>query len=470
MRSMRTLWLVTFVCGGVLLITKSLHAGEPPASFDFARLEAAVLQDGVPSVVERLGDSNKRMVAALRHVQPFLEDDKQQLWFQLQARTRLTGWEDFQAELRRQTPGETLIALSSDLALVPAGKRFSGGDIAGHIKVTNPLTDTWPVDPLPMERTVRQRAISPNGAWEAQFSGRKIDVLQVSSGRVLSIELSEADIDSLGEITSIALNTTIGTAAIGGQEAVLHLQLSTRRTKLVTLDVSQIPRDLLARRFAPGGSGKTPRLRVVITPDTKHAVVWSRKAIASFHPVTGECEFVRPVDVRHFGGRYGFLSGERIAVNYQGFGRGGRVEGVRIFDLAKRNEVANLVHGASQVGIAINPRTDTIVTSGRVRHSYGPGNSKLVFWNANTGERVEQELPDMYGNVVGITEDGERLLTLALRPGVVFVWDMATRKLIRRFDLNIDLSRGRLDGSTLVLKGSPPNEAKEYWFKYHRSE
>jgi len=467
---MRTPWLVTCVCGGVLLITKSLYASDPPASFDFARIETAVLQDGVPSVVERLGDSNKRLAAALTHVQLFLEHDKQQLWFQLQARTRLTGWEDFQAELRKQTPDETLIALSSELAMFEASRRFSDADAGPNVKIPKPLTQTWPVAPLPMEPTVRQRAISPNGAWEAQFSGRRIDVQQVSSGRILTIELSDADFDSLGEIASIALNTTNGTAAIGGQEAVLHLQLSTKRTKLVKLDVSRIPRDPIGRRFAARNGGKIPRLRVVITPDTKHAVVWSRKAVASFHPVTGACEFVLPVDVRHFGGRYGFLSGERIAINYQGFGRGGRIDGIRVFDLARGNQVINLEHGASQVGIAINTKTDTIATSGRVRHGYGPGNSKLVFWNANTGERAEQELPDMYGNVVGITEDGERLLTLALRPGVVFVWDMATRKLVRRFDLGIDLSRGRLDGSTLVLRGSHPNEAKEYWFKYHRSK
>ncbi len=767
---MRAIWAITLVCVGVLAVTKDLPAADPPATFDFAELEAAVVRTGVRAVVERLGDSNKYLAAALTHVRPYLEHDKQQLWFQLQARTRLAGWEDFQAQLRRQPPAETLIALSSNLDPVPAGivgawrfgtgpithiglssdrkyvycgstsgtfvvidaesleivrrnddagaviatfsgpdgdvyaavkptrsgrgsgimvvdigtgkevtrlyrtrrehgylgnlplppglitspdgkrliqetdsinftcrafsgapeairftgggdktfcqtvfmrfvedgsqiltadnrghvrhfaypeckesrpgqvitgltvtgydlspdesmiacsragnrnnakeqfgevvvwdrlegrelfrykmptdalvstallgdgetvaaggmtgrlyawrgeavpistsaphsapvarlltapdgKRVFSGDTAGHLKLTDPTTATKPVALVPMEPTVRQRAISSDGAWEAQFAGRRIDILQVSSGRVLTIELSEADYDSLGEISSIALNTTYATATIGGQEAILHLQLRTKRTKLVKLDVSQIPRDPLVRRFTARKGGQLPGMRVVITPDTKHAVVWSRKAVASFDPVTGANEFVLPVEVRHFGGRYGFLSGERIAINYQGYGEGGRIEGIRIFDLEERKETANLVHGASQVGIAINPRTDTIVTSGRLKHGHGKDNAgRLLFWNANTGERVEQELPDMYGNVVGITEDGERLLTLGLRPGVVFVWDMATRKPVRRFDVGIDLSRGRLDGSTLVLRGRHPNEANEYWFEYHRSK
>jgi WD40 repeat protein len=769
LKSTKALWAIILVYGADRCAATA-QAADPTASFDFPKVEAAVASDGIRSVVERLGESRQQLATALIHVAPYLEHDKQQLWFQLQARTRLEGWEDFQAELREQTPDETLIALSSNLNAVaaggegawqfgnapisylglssdrkhvycgsaagafvvldaksleivrrdddagfvltafpgpkgdvyaahkrdrrlrdtgisvneamtgkevaklrgmrpehtylgnlamppgligspdgrrviqeedsiafsnrsfddlsdlvrfrgggdrtfcrtvfmrfvedgrqlltadnnghvrhfsypdckesrvgqhisgmmvtgydlspdeslltcsragvrkngkerfgevvvwdrlagrelfryklkddppvsvaflgdgetvvagglsgnlyvwhgdeapiststphgatvgrlvaaPDGKRIFSGDTAGHLKLTTPTPTTKQARPLPTQPTVLQRAISPDGAWEAQFSGRTIEILQKRSGKVLAIELSDEDAESLGDIASIALNSTRGIATIGGQEAILHLRLQTKQTKLVKLDASKIPRDPLILRAIERKRGTLPRLRVVITPDSKHAVMWSRKAVASFNPVSGANEFVQPVEVRHFGGRYSFLSRERIAINYQGFGDGGRIEGLRIFDLAKREEADNLVHGAFQVGIAINPKTDAIVTSGRLKHGHGKDNMpKLLFRNANAREFTEVELPEMYGDVVGITEDGERLLTLALRPGVLFVWDIATRKPIRRFDLGVDLLRGRLDGSTLVCKGRGRMSEEDYWFRYHRSK
>lgn len=104
---------------------KSTKASAPPRDFDFAELAAGIREHGIEWAIERSeasSDENQRKLAlALRHVQPFVEEDPDQLWFQLQGRTRLKSWVDFQAVLRRQTPADMLVAESSDLDSVHPG-------------------------------------------------------------------------------------------------------------------------------------------------------------------------------------------------------------------------------------------------------------------------------------------------------------------------------------------------------------
>ena len=95
-----------------ILLSGHLTAQGP---VEIAKLQAELAQKGVQAVVETLDGSQKRLAAALTHVQPYLEEDTSQLWFQLQSRTRLEGWEDFQKQLRAQIPNDTLIALNSQL-------------------------------------------------------------------------------------------------------------------------------------------------------------------------------------------------------------------------------------------------------------------------------------------------------------------------------------------------------------------
>ena len=351
------------------------------------------------------------------------------------------------------------------LVKAPDGKLVFSGDIQGFVKLSDPMMGGQSSAPLPPEPSVRQHGVSLDGKWESQISKRSFKLLQVTSGKTLEYQLSDQDAAGLGEITSIALNSSRRYATLGGLEAVLHIKLSSKQTKLVPLDVSKVPRDESVKRFATRQRRPLPKLRVIVTPDTKHAVLWGKSAVASFNSFTGAQEFVSQPKIRHFGRRYGFLSGERIAINYQTQGSIGRTEGIRVYDLKAGKEVANFEHGAFQIGIAINPKTDTILTSGRTRHN--SKQAKLVFVDANTKARQEHDLPETHGNVIGISEDGTRFLTLATRPAVVYVWDVATKKVIRRFDIGKNVSRGRLDGSTLVLTADSRRNPIEYWFKFH---
>ncbi|MDB5390963.1 MAG: hypothetical protein JWM11_6609 [Planctomycetaceae bacterium] len=95
---------------------------------EFSQLEADLRRQGFAATLAELARRRPvpdQWIAALNHVRSFLERDPDQLWFQLQARTRLKGWEEFQSQLLKQTPRGTLVALSAGLDSVRPGVLMS---------------------------------------------------------------------------------------------------------------------------------------------------------------------------------------------------------------------------------------------------------------------------------------------------------------------------------------------------------
>jgi WD40 repeat protein len=102
---------------------------EEEIKLDFPELARDLKARGYDAVIAEAEKSSdplrQKLAIALRGVRTFAEEDPDQLWFQLQARTRLKGWEAIQEELLKQIPPDTLVAETSQLDSVrPAVHRL----------------------------------------------------------------------------------------------------------------------------------------------------------------------------------------------------------------------------------------------------------------------------------------------------------------------------------------------------------
>ena len=101
--------------------------GKAP-KIDFDKIQSQIAENGIDSVVEELGQQSgalpKQLRLALKETATAIEGDPSQLWFQLQSRTRLEGWEAFQAALNEQRPNDSLVAKTAGLDSVLASKNM----------------------------------------------------------------------------------------------------------------------------------------------------------------------------------------------------------------------------------------------------------------------------------------------------------------------------------------------------------
>jgi hypothetical protein len=276
---------------------------------------------------------------------------------------------------------------------------------------------------------------------------------------VEEIPLTQAPLDKLGKIHSVAWKAPDGSVLIGGSGTLARWDRSAKAGELVPLDFSGLELDERTKTVAG--------LRVIVSPQARHVVVWNMTALAIFDSQTGQQRALLKPDVRHFTHRYFFSQDdERLLIEYQGFGEIGRLEGLRLFDLNAGKEVADYVHGAFQTGIGFAPQTGQIVTAGKLRHSNAADNVSMVTSrDVTTGEFEQFPLPEGHDNVIGTTRDGRRMLSVRNDPGTIFVWDLPTRKIIRQFDMQVALMSVSFDGWTVLA--TEPYSNRRHAFRFH---
>ena len=352
------------------------------------------------------------------------------------------------------------------LLTAPDGRSVFSGDASGCLKVTTPTRRVTPAKPRPLVKPLTPRRFSPDGDFALDFKKRTFSVTNCSTNDTRRFTLSATDVEFLGSIRSIALAS--GVVLLGGDEAVIRFDLTTRLAKQTRIRVAGIPVDKNQRR---GDQATKPvkKLAVAVSPNGKHAVVWRRNALVVYDLASEHPTSLILADVRQLGNQYGFLSKGRFAVTFQSSSQGKLVNGIAIFDLVKGRLETKMLHGSELTGVVIEERSDTIATSGRRLTGKATSNS-LISWDPETGaERGIRSLAPEHGVLIASTKDGERLLTLHKNPGRVFTWDQKHHEPQRRFDLGINISSGRLDGDTLILSEPPERygeKTREHWFEY----
>lgn len=334
------------------------------------------------------------------------------------------------------------------LVAAPDNRRLFVGDGGGALKLVDPWVKERAGEPLPASAV--PLAISRDGKREAVLSQKKLRIRESTTRKIISeLNLASDSLKSLGSVRSVALDVPDKTILIGGIGALARWKPETNEAEMIPLDLAE----LIADR-PPGVNSKPPSLPVIVSPEGRHAAVWSTTILANFDPATGEKRFSLKTDVRYFNRRHAFLKdGDRLLIDYQGFQNpGARIEGLRLFNLAEGTELADLVHGAFQTGIGFMPELNQVVTSGRLKHGPERENPPLaILRNLDTGESEQFPLPEGHDYILGTTANGERMLTMRGKPARIFLWDFPARKVIRRFDFDFWPRSVRFDGHTVTM-------------------
>lgn len=336
----------------------------------------------------------------------------------------------------------------------PDGKRVFTGDFLGFVKLVDPLGQIAEERPLPPRASrAFRRYFCPDGRWEAGFSAGRVTIWSVGSDEPrYQLDLPKELLWHVRRVTSIGIGLDEKVIHLGGQKAIGRWYFEYNDFRKIAIDVSGFPRKLNRR--------ERPPLSVFVSPDGERAVAWELQNLAVFDVETGQQRFLISPGC-WFGGVHFFLSNERLALTY----RDSPLHGVRVFDLTTGRETANHVHGFFQNGVACAHAADLLVTVGKRRHEDVQEPQTIAIWRPG----LKAEFLDAPGQVglmrVGITPDGKRAVTASF-DGIVLLWDLSERRVMRRFDLEIRIESLAFDGTTLVV--TEPDTHTRHVFQYCR--
>jgi WD40 repeat protein len=349
------------------------------------------------------------------------------------------------------------------------GKRVFVGTRDGYVRLVDLDPQEGSFAFADSEPGAFQPAVSLDGRWEATFGGGKVTIRDYASQKVVhELKLPGRVARSLGELSSVALLPETPAVVLAGAQAIAHWDLKSGETRTVDIDASEFRKTLETGQ-------QSPKLSLQISPDGKRAVAVDRASFAIYDSQTGKQIAVVTPDVRQLDPSEMFLPGDRIAFRFQASRRPdvtNQSDGVKIFDLASGNEVANLQGPHEMRSVVFARKTGTIVTLGKLKHRDMANDRKIATWEAGA------TTPDIYvppqGTewLIGISDDGRRLLTVQNKKpngGRITVFDWPQRKAIRHFDFETGLHTSGFDGR--VINCGRMGEAKErIYFQYHAAK
>ncbi|MDB5391791.1 MAG: hypothetical protein JWM11_7437 [Planctomycetaceae bacterium] len=204
----------------------------------------------------------------------------------------------------------------------------------------------------------------------------------------------------------------------------------------------------------------------------KFAVTWHGTLLAVFDTTTGKEVARLENKYRGFenqpGFQHAFLADDRLLVDYWGYlPSRKRIRGVTLIDLATGKKISDFFEGDTLTGWAFARDRNLLVASGKLNET---STENALFTQGIEPSKIEQiPFPKDQLAVIGITHDGERLLVRGSERGQIFVWDFPQLKVIRRFDLGIQLHSAEFDGLTLrVLEFKGTEVMETHTFEYHR--
>ncbi len=336
------------------------------------------------------------------------------------------------------------------LVAAPEQGRVVAASIAGDLAWVDPEEQEHEADPL--TGAPARVAVSIDGAREALSNKKQLLIREVATGKTIhEITFAEAGIGAIGTIHTVALDTEDGSILIGGEGMFARWTPPSQKAEVIPIDMLAVSADMrLTRQKRP--------FPVVVSPRGRHVVVWNEKQVVVFDPQTGKRRALIPTNVRYLERSFGYYDNDdRLLVEYEG----SPARGAREFDLAAGKETADHVHGPTRfLGVGFATRSGQFITSGATKTEP----NVVIVRDLKSGQQDQFDLPqDQF--MMGVTPDGQRMLTFGGTARSIFVWDLPAKVVLKRFDLGIKSSTTRFDGYTVHIREA--SSERRHVFRFH---
>ncbi|MCA9093965.1 MAG: hypothetical protein KDA68_10790 [Planctomycetaceae bacterium] len=349
---------------------------------------------------------------------------------------------------------------------VPGSRKAFTADRFGYLKCVDLEALTTSTElPIP----TAPAAVSPRFEREAYAISDGIEIRRTHTAELLEkIPLSNEATRQLGTMNSFEFDSTDEFVLVGGTSGVLRWNRKLKRIEQIPLDFSALTKQAASR----DQSSKPAPIYIAVSPRGKSIVAWNHAAIALFDPQTGQQRTLITPNVRFLRKTTLFTRNDNeLLIDYQALLESGRnrVEGVKRFNLETGEETGDYIHGAAQFSVNYVPETNSLVTSGQLKHERVRRPVVVLIRRLDTNAVEQLTLPERHQAVSLVSPDGLRMLSYQPDPGKIFLWNFPERKIIAEFDLDYVVSVHPL-ASRLIVQEHDQFAKRKHLFRFHMGQ